>query len=398
MNVTKEPVLIEASRRFSKAVCIGWWVRMPILIQLSGDAPTHFNTALLFIFLGVGELGLVLRRQGVVMAMAVAAICFASAELAAYALRLNLGIDTLFAVPFVDFDALYPGRMSGNTVACFLLAGAAQLLLSKPDRDAGAITTAAVILRSLAGGIAFIALLGYVVGLKSAHGWTDSVGMSIRSCAGFLLIFIARIVALWQRDIVAKPSLPKWFLPFLAIAVVSISIGLIWIRSSPVTRPFVLDLHYAPFAHRASVAIALSVGTLIFLGAISVLVAKRKAEMARASEKKLASVMEHMSEGVMLIDPTGNAFYQNPASLRIHGLEPGETGFIKNQDFPVSWKGWDEQGRVLNLDDWPLSRVTRGECVRDQVLRALRCETNHEFFANYNGSPIYDDHGKILLN
>ena len=415
MNITREPPLIEAVRRFSTAdwivagtalfiicngvsVCIGWWLRIPILVQLFPDAPTHFNTALSFIVLGLGELGLVLRRRGVVMAMAVVVTCVASAELAEYALGDNLRIDTLFAVPFVGLDALYPGRMSGNTIACFLLICAAQILMSKPDRDAGAATTAAVILKTLAGGIAFLAMLGYLVGLKSAYGWTDSVGMSIRSCAGFLLIFIARIAALWQRDIVDKPSLPNWFLPFLTISVVSISIGLIWIFASPLARPFMLDPLYEGVAHRRSIAMLLSVGTLIFLGTISVLVAKHKAVMARVSEKKLSSVLEHMSEGVMLIDAKGNAVYQNPASLRIHGFEPSGTEFIKNQDLPISWKGWDEQGRPLDLDEWPLSRVTRGELVQNQVLRARRCETNHEFVASYNGSPIYDDNGKIALS
>src|ERR1700721_622333 len=111
------PPLIAALRRFSTAdwivagtalfiicngvsVCIGWWLRIPILVQLSPDAPTHFNTALIFIFLGVGELGLVLRRRGVVMAMAVVVTCVASAELAEYALDHTLGIDSLFAGPF----------------------------------------------------------------------------------------------------------------------------------------------------------------------------------------------------------------------------------------------------------------------------------------------------------
>jgi PAS domain S-box-containing protein len=415
VNVTEEPPLIEAVRRFSTAdwivagtalfiicngvsVCIGWWVRIPILVQLLPDAPTHFNTALIFILLGVGELGLVLRRRDVVMAMAVVVTCVASAELAEYALGENLRIDTLFAVPFVGLDALYPGRMSGNTIACFLLICAAQILMSKPDRDAGAATTAAVILKTLAGGIAFLAMLGYLVGLKSAYGWTDSVGMSIRSCAGFLLMFIARIAALWQRDIVDKPSLPNWFLPFLTIAVVTISIGLIWIFASPLARPFMLDPLYAKVAHRRSIAMILSVGTLIVLGTISVLVARHKAVLARVNEKKLSSVLEHMSEGVMLIDARGNAFYQNPASMRIHGLEPSGTGFIKNQDLPTNWKGWDEHGRPLNVDEWPLFRVTRGERVQNQMLRARRCETNHEFFASYNGSPIYDDNGKIVLS
>jgi PAS domain S-box-containing protein len=237
-----------------------------------------------------------------------------------------------------------------------------------------------------------------VVQLKSAYGWTDSVGMSIRSWAGFLLVIIARIAALWQRDIVKKPNLPDWFLPFLTIFVVTISISLIWIFVSPIARPFMLDPLYAAFAHGVSVAIALSVGALIFLGTISVLVARQKAMMARVSEKKLSSALERMSEGVMLIDAKGNAFYQNPASLRIHGFEPSGTAFIKNHDLPINWKGWDEQGRSLNIDEWPLSRVTRGERVQNQVLRARRCETNHEFFASYNGSPIYDDDGKFALS
>jgi PAS domain S-box-containing protein len=415
VSVAKEPALIEVFRRFSTAdwivagtatfiicngvsVCIGWWVRIPILVQLFPDAPTHFNTALIFILLGAGEMGLVLRRRRVVLGMTIVVTCIASAELIEYALGKNLGIDTIFATPFVGFDARYPGRMSGNTIACALLVCAAQITMSKPGRDAGATTTAAVILKSLAGGITFLAMLGYLVGLKSAYGWTDSVGMSIRSCAGFLLFFIATIAALWQRDIVDKPSLPSWFLPFLAVSVVAIAVGLTWIFISPVARPYMLDPLYAGIARQRSLAMIFSVGTLIALGTISVLVARHKAVMARVSERKLSSVLEHMSEGVMLIDAKGNAFYQNPASLRIHGLDPGGTGYVKSQDLPIDWKGWDEQGRPLNPDEWPLYRVTRGERVQNQVLRARRCETNHEFLASYNGSPIYDDNGKIALS
>jgi PAS domain S-box-containing protein len=379
------------------SVCIGWWVRIPILVQLSPDAPTHFNTALIFILLGVGELGLVLRHRGVVMAMAVVVTCVASAELAEYALRMNMGIDTLFAAPFVGLDAPYPGRMSGNTIACFLLVCGAQLLMSKAGRDAGAATTAAVILKTLAGGIAFLALLGYLVGLKSAYGWTDSVGMSIRSCAAFLLFFIARIAALWQRDIVDKPSLPNWFLPFLTVAVVTISIGLIWIFSSPLARPFMLDPLYREVAHRRSIAMILSVGTLIILGTISVLVARHKAVMARASEKKLSLVMENMSDGIMLMDTKGDVFYQNPASLRIRGFQQSnmneftnESQKVTNERQNVTWTAWDESGQLLDPSQWPVPRIIRGEQVKGEVLRARRND-GHEFFAKCNGASIYND-------
>jgi signal transduction histidine kinase len=264
----------------SLSVCIGWWTRTPIMVQLSADdAPTHFNTALGFILLGLGEVGLVLHRRALVTLAAGTVLLLAAAEVAEWILGADMGIDTLFAVPFVGADALHPGRMSANTLACFLLVGGAQLLMSTPRRNARS-TTTAVIMKSLAGGIAFIALLGYVVHLKSAYGWTESVGMSIRSWAGFLLIIIARIAALWKRDIVDQPILPNWFLPFLGTAVISLCVGLIWVFTSPEARPFSVDPSYAASARRISVAIALSVGTLIILGTVSVLVARRKAVIA----------------------------------------------------------------------------------------------------------------------
>jgi PAS domain S-box-containing protein len=342
--------LIEAFRRFGRfstadwmvagtalfiicnavSVCIGWWVRIPVLVQLAPHAPTHFNTALMFILLGVGELGLVLRRRSVVIAVTVVVTFISSTELAEYALGRNLGIDTLFAVPFIGLDAPYPGRMSGNTIACFLLVSGAQVFMSNSNMDAGAATTVAVILKSVAGGIAFLALLGHVVGLRSAYGWADAVGMSIRSCAGFLLIFIARIAALWQRDIVNKPSLPSWFLPFLTISVVSISIGLIWIFASPLARPFMLDPRYGEVAHRISIAMLLSVGTLIVLGAISVLVAMHKAAIARVSEQslrvtqaRLESTLEASSVGTWTWDLATDCLMADEFTARMFSLAAG---------------------------------------------------------------------------
>jgi PAS domain S-box-containing protein len=196
---------------------------------------------------------------------------------------------------------------------------------------------------------------------------------------------------------VDKPSLPKWFLPFLTISVVSISIGLIWIFASPLARPFMLDPTYAAIAHRRSIAMALSVGTLIFLGTISVLVARHKAVTARASEKKLSLVMENMSDGIMLMDTKGDVFYQNPASLRIRGFQQSnmneftnESQKVTNESQKVTWKAWDESGQLLDPSQWPVPRIIRGEHVKGEVLRARRND-GHEFFAKCNGAPIYND-------
>jgi signal transduction histidine kinase len=260
--------------------CIGWWDHIPILVQLrSDDAPTQFISALSVVLLGVGELGMVTRHRRLVFTTAGIVIFLATVEWAQYALHINTGLDTLFATPFVGLGAPHPGRMPGNTVACLLLICGAQVLMSKPHSEAGASTTAAVVMKTLAGGIAFVALLGYLADVKGAYGWTDSAGMSLRSLAGFLLLVAARIAALWQRDIIAKPALPHWFLPFLTIAAVTISAGLIWVSTS-VASALVHDVDHVAGAGGLSAAIIVSVSALIVLGTMSVLVARHKATMA----------------------------------------------------------------------------------------------------------------------
>ncbi len=122
---------------------------------------------------------------------------------------------------------------------------------------------------------------------------------------------------------------------------------------------------------------------------------KKVEQSLRESERKLSLIQENMSEGLMVFDPDGNVIYQNPASLRIHGYQPGDGGYIESRALAVSWKGWDEQGRPLSFEEWPLSRVIHGERIQNQVLRARRSDTGHEFIASYNGCPILSDDGKI---
>jgi PAS domain S-box-containing protein len=134
-------------------------------------------------------------------------------------------------------------------------------------------------------------------------------------------------------------------------------------------------------------------------GTVQDITERKLAEAARhESEKTLSAVLEHMSEGVMVADAERNVIYQNPASLRIVGFEPDDTGHIESEDIPVNWRGWDEQGRPLDAEEWPISRVVRGELVQNQVLRVRQVKTGHEWFAIYNGSPIYDDDGRYVVS
>jgi PAS domain S-box-containing protein len=122
-----------------------------------------------------------------------------------------------------------------------------------------------------------------------------------------------------------------------------------------------------------------------------------EAREARELTKGFRAVLDNMSEGVMLFDRQQNLFYQNPASLRIHGFAGVEEGRIEHDNLPATWNAWDENGRPLSFEEWPVSRVFRGERFQNQVLRAVRVETGQEFVASYNGSPIFDAEGKLTL-
>ena len=69
---------------------------------------------------------------------------------------------------------------------------------------------------------------------------------------------------------------------------------------------------------------------------------------------------------------------------------------LNTRPLPQIWKGWDEQGVPLDFDQWPISKVIRGVPFKDQVLRARREDTGHEFYASYNGDTISDQNGKTV--
>ncbi len=105
-------------------------------------------------------------------------------------------------------------------------------------------------------------------------------------------------------------------------------------------------------------------------------------------ESQLRRVVAAMSEGLMIFDGKGNVVYQNRASLRLHGFDDDERGEIEREALPRMWEAWDASGRALGVEEWPASRVLRGESVHDQVVHTWRRDTGKDFWASYNGSPI----------
>jgi PAS domain S-box-containing protein len=123
---------------------------------------------------------------------------------------------------------------------------------------------------------------------------------------------------------------------------------------------------------------------------------KRAEEALRASEETFRSVLENMSEGLMLFDASGNIIFQNPASLRTLEVEQPSEGRFTRDELRARWRAWDERGRPLPFEAWPMGRVLRGERVQDQVLHAERANGGGRFYASCNGFPIRDADGRLI--
>jgi PAS domain S-box-containing protein len=124
---------------------------------------------------------------------------------------------------------------------------------------------------------------------------------------------------------------------------------------------------------------------------------KRAEEQLRESEEKLRSVMESMSEGVVVFDATGKITYQNPASVQIHSNKL----FGERQRFDSLTVHWEVRtypdGSLVPSERWAIPRILRGESIHsEQFFVDCVDDPERSFIGAYSGSPIYGSREKIV--
>lgn len=111
----------------ASAVLLAWSIKVPAVLSVFSGAPTmKFNTALLFLFSGIGLLSVVkkdriLNSLGTFLGWLIILIGFGS--FLEYLLSVNLFIDNLFIQD--PYSTSFPGRMARTTGLCFASFGIA---------------------------------------------------------------------------------------------------------------------------------------------------------------------------------------------------------------------------------------------------------------------------------
>ena len=123
---------------------------------------------------------------------------------------------------------------------------------------------------------------------------------------------------------------------------------------------------------------------------IGLFVARSRAAAAiRDSEARLAAVIEHLSEGLVMTTKEGRVIHWNPAAVALHDLEPGEDWNRTLEEFHRIFELRTLDGdQPIPLDDWPVARILRGVLVKDYEVRVARLDREWQRVFSYGGSLV----------
>lgn len=115
------------------------------------------------------------------------------------------------------------------------------------------------------------------------------------------------------------------------------------------------------------------------------------------SRSQFEAVFQAVSDGIIVCDMEGFFVFANEAQARVLGY-PGSAAMMKEYEYFTSIFELRYQDRqIVPVEEWPLSRVLRGESVVDVELHCKRCDTGQEWYLSFSGDPVRDKDGEQIL-
>lgn len=127
--------------------------------------------------------------------------------------------------------------------------------------------------------------------------------------------------------------------------------------------------------------------------------ARKQAEAAlRESKERLVAVMDNLCEGIIMADDQGRVIYWNPAALAMFGYASMDDCQLKLAEFADTFEvRLLSEDRSLPVEDWPMSRVLRGEVLHDWEVRLRRLDQGWEKIISYSGWLICSISGERFV-
>ncbi len=126
--------------------------------------------------------------------------------------------------------------------------------------------------------------------------------------------------------------------------------------------------------------------------------ARAEAEKAlRRSEAQLHTILNNITEGLVVANLDADLFYWNPAAVAMHGFADIEEGQRRLQAFSEIFELSTVPEGLLPLAEWPLARILSGETLHGLEVRVRRLDRDWQRIFSYSGTLARDRQGKPLL-
>jgi len=124
---------------------------------------------------------------------------------------------------------------------------------------------------------------------------------------------------------------------------------------------------------------------------------RQTAERADRARAQLEAAIRSMEDGVVVFDPSGAVVLVNEAEARICGYPSADDMKRDLAYFAQVFEISDLSGRALPVEQWPVSRVMRGESFTEVEHRGRRKDTGQEWSFSFSGAPARDEDGRLVL-
>jgi PAS domain S-box-containing protein len=126
--------------------------------------------------------------------------------------------------------------------------------------------------------------------------------------------------------------------------------------------------------------------------------ARQRAEEAiREREAQLQTILDSLTEGLVVADLESNLLHWNPAALAMHGFASMEECRRCLPDFADTFELSTPEDGILPLEQWPLARILRGETLNGWEVRVSRPGTDWQRVFSYRGRLARNQDGQPLL-
>jgi PAS domain S-box-containing protein len=123
----------------------------------------------------------------------------------------------------------------------------------------------------------------------------------------------------------------------------------------------------------------------------------RTEKALRKSEVQLRTIVENLNEGLIAADLDGNLLHWNRAALEIYNLSDREKSPGNLSELGALFERMAPDGTRLPVEDWPLSRILRGEQIRDMEVHTRRIGSDWRRVLNFGGTLVDDSNSNPFM-